>query len=82
MTDLKTNTPNYKNFKNIRYVSKINSLFEKKRKLGKGNFGDVWEVKNKKTGKIYAQKIVGKDSLKDDKNDIKLGNLLHEMNVL
>lgn len=52
-------------------ISKLLENYEKIKKVGEGAFGEVYKIKNKKTGKIFAVKI--------EKNDIK--RLIFEKNV-
>jgi serine/threonine protein kinase len=62
----------------IKPITKIGSIdsYETKKKLGQGGFGTVYEVVDKKTGIIYADKV-----LKNDSGDYTLPDL-NELDML
>ena len=53
--------------------------FERLKIVGKGTFGKVYKVKNKKNGKVYAMKTIRKDIVLDSEN---LESLKLEMDIL
>ncbi|KAK8835984.1 hypothetical protein M9Y10_040181 [Tritrichomonas musculus] len=55
--------------------------FEKLDKIGKGSYGVVYKVKEKKTGFIYAAKI-SKEELSEDTPKEDIINLFREINIL
>ena len=62
----KTITPNFKNFKNLKFANDFEKVYNKGRKLGNGAYGEVFEVENKFTNKKYAMKLMLKSKIKDE----------------
>jgi serine/threonine protein kinase len=56
---------NYKNFKEMRYVTNINHLYDIKNELGEGSYSKVKLANRRFTNTECALKIIPKDTLTD-----------------
>jgi tRNA A-37 threonylcarbamoyl transferase component Bud32 len=74
-----TITPNFKNYKNIKYATSVWKIYRKGRELGEGQFGAVHEVQLHSTGQTYAMKILLKAKIRRDGMD---DLIFSEMSVL
>ena len=54
-----------KNFKNLKTIEDINSIYEFGLKLGEGSYGQVVRATRKSTGSEFAMKIVCKKQIKE-----------------
>jgi len=75
-----TLTPNMKNFKSLRYVTDISSLYSQGKTLGEGAFGAVKRCTRLNTKKEHAMKIIKKSSL--NSNKILPTLMMNELDVL
>ena len=58
-----TFVPNFKNYKNLKYFQNIKKCYDTKEELGQGQYGTVYKVQNKTTGKQYAMKTINKKAI-------------------
>jgi serine/threonine protein kinase len=54
---------NMRNFKNLKHVDDIDSIYNRSSVLGKGSFGEVWRARRKGADFDCAMKIIKKASL-------------------
>jgi hypothetical protein len=57
-------------------------LFEREKLIGVGGFSEVWRVKKKDSGRIYAMKVVKRKAISSPSDSLKLSRLLNEKDVL
>lgn len=75
-----TLAPNMKNFKNLKYVDDISSVYEIGKQLGKGSFGSVNKCIRKGTNSEYAIKSIEKNSLRS--NQMLPTLMMNELSIL